>query len=294
MKKLWKEPLLHFLAAGAALFLLFEIAGNNEENIGSKVIEIDRDTLLTFIQFRTKAFEPSIAEARLAELSDEALERLIDDYVREEALYREALALGMDKNDYVIKRRMIQSIEFITNGFVAAATDVSDEDLRNHYEANRDDYYIEPHVTFTHVFFSAERHGREQTMAMAGQKLRQLNAESVAFSEATRHGDRFPYMTNYVERVPDFVASHFGAVMADAVFALQPDEKTWAGPFESGYGAHLVLLTRKTAGRYPDMEEILTTVRQDAERVALRDAQDRAIQAIVDTYDIRRSYKHAE
>ena len=76
---------------------------------------------------------------------------LVDDFVREEALHREALALGMDANDYVIKQRLIQSIQFITNGFVTAAVDVSDDDVADYYEANKDDYYVDPYVTFTHV-----------------------------------------------------------------------------------------------------------------------------------------------
>ncbi len=293
MKKLLREPLLHFLVAGAALFLLFEVAGNDEQAYDSKVIEVDRDALLTFIQFRTRAFEPSIAEARLAELSEEALARLIDDYVREEALYREALALGMDKNDYVIKRRMVQSVEFITNGFVAAATEVSDEDLRRQYDENREDYYIDPIATFTHVFYNAQRHGDEQARGMALAKLAELNRDGVNFNEAPRHGERFPYLLNYVERTPDYIASHFGAETAESIFALEPDENTWAGPFVSSYGVHLVLLTNKADGRYPDLDEVKDRVRQDVERVKLNEAQDRAVQAIVDTYDVRRSYNGA-
>ena len=82
-----------------------------------------------------------------AGLSGEELERLVDDYVREDALHREAIALGVDKNDYIIKRRMIQSIEFITDGFVTAAVEISDDDVEAYLEANRDDYYIEPYVT---------------------------------------------------------------------------------------------------------------------------------------------------
>jgi hypothetical protein len=91
------------------------------------------------VQFRSKAFNPEVAAARLDSLGDAELERLIDDYVREEALHREALALGMDQNDYVIKQRLIQSLQFITNGFVSAAVDVSDEEIAEYYEANRDD-----------------------------------------------------------------------------------------------------------------------------------------------------------
>ena len=107
MTTLIKEPLVHFLAVGLGLFVLFEFVGGDDAAYDSKVINVDRDALLTFVQYRLRAFEPRIAAERLDGMSDEELDRLIGDYVREEALHREALALGMDKNDYIIKRRMI-------------------------------------------------------------------------------------------------------------------------------------------------------------------------------------------
>ena len=162
MKKLLREPLVHFLAIGVGLFVLFDLVAPEDDNLDSKTIVVDRDALLRFVQFRSKAFNPEVASARLDSLSDEELSLLIDDYVREEALHREALALGMDQNDYVIKQRLIQSLQFITNCFVSAAVDVSDEEILDYYEATREDYYVDPYATFTHVYFSNDRHGRDQ------------------------------------------------------------------------------------------------------------------------------------
>ena len=291
MNKILKDPLVHFLALGLGLFVLFDLLASDDAAYDSRVINVDRDSLLTFVQYRSRAFEPQAAAARLDNLSDDELERLIADYVREEALHREAKALGVDKNDYIIKRRMIQSIEFITDGFVTAAVDVSDDDIAAHYKANREDYYINAYVTFTHVFFDGERHSRDEALALATAKLKELNEQQVAFSDAPRHGDRFPFFLNYVERDPLFVASHFGPEMAQAVLALEPAEATWHGPFESEYGMHLVLLTRKAEGRYPELAEIEARVRDDTEREAVAALKDQAIQAIVDTYEVRRSFE---
>jgi len=282
---------VHFLALGLGLFVLFDLIASDEAAYDSKVIDVDRDALLTFVQYRSRAFEPQAAAARLDGMSEEELERLVSDYVREEALHRQAKALGVDKNDYIIKRRMIQSIEFITDGFVTAAVDVSDVDIAAHYEANREDYYINPFVTFTHVFFDGERRGRDDTLALATAKLGELNSQQVPFSDAPRHGDRFPYFVNYVERDPQFVASHFGLPMAEEVFGLESSDTTWHGPFESEYGMHLVLLTRKVEGRFPELAEIEAVVRDDAQRDAIAALKDIAIQAIVDTYEVRRSYE---
>lgn len=291
MSKLLKEPLLHFMLVGMALFLLFEFTSDDDAGYDTRIIEVDRDALLTFMQFRSRAFEPSVAAARLDSLTPEELDRLIEDYVREEALHREALALGVDKNDYIIKRRMIQSIEFITNGFVTANVEVTDDDIAEYFENHRDDYYNVPFITFAHVYFGTGQRTEAEALALAEAKRDELNTANTPYSEATQHGERFPYFVNYVERAPNFVASHFGPQMADALFELEPSDSQWRGPFLSAYGAHVVLLTRNVPGRYPDLDEVLADVRQDAERIALEAAQEKAINAIVGTYEVRRNLK---
>jgi hypothetical protein len=286
MTRLLKEPLLHFLLVGLGLFLLYDFVAGDQAEYDSRVIDVNRDTLLTFVQFRTRAFDPAISAQRLDAMSADELQALIDDYVREEALYREALALGTDKNDYIIKRRLIQSIEFITSGFVTAAVDLSDKELRDYYEENRADYYVEPHVTFTHVFFNSDTRSIDEAIALAEAKLAELNGAGVQFSQAPRHGERFPYFVNYVERTPAFLTSHFGTRMTKQLLALEPDESTWQGPFQSPYGAHVVLLVNRQEGRFPEFSEVEQLVRRDAEQAAIDKLNDQAIQAIVDTYEV--------
>jgi hypothetical protein len=226
MKNIFTEPLLHFLLLGVGLFVLFEFIAGDEESYDENVIVVDKETLLTFVQFRARAFERGGAAEYLDQLEGEELERLIGDYVREEALYRQAVALGVDDNDYVIKRRMIQSIEFITNGFVTAAMDLSEEDIETFFEANKNDYFIAPYMTFTHVYFEKDKRGDDAALALAEAKLTELNAARVSFAEAPRHGDRFPYFLNYVERDPDFVASG-----SRATFYARAGSGTLAGAF---------------------------------------------------------------
>jgi hypothetical protein len=133
MIKIVKEPLLHFLALGLGLFVLFDLVASDDAAYDGKVISVDREALLTFVQYRSRAFEPRMAGERLDSMPDDEFDRIVGDYVCGEALHREALALGMDKNDYIIKRRMIQSIEFITEGFATAAVEISDENIEAHY-----------------------------------------------------------------------------------------------------------------------------------------------------------------
>ena len=285
---------MHFLAIGLGLFILYELIAEDDAGFDQRIIDVNPGTLLKFVQYRSQSFQPEIAAARFNSMSDEDLERLIADYVREEALHREALALGMDQNDYIIKRRLVQSIEFITAGFATAGTELSDADIAAYYGANQRNYAIAPFVTFTHVFFSTESHGRDIALQLAATKLAELNAGNVPFEDAPRHGDRFLYSLNYVEREPGFIASHFGPQMAEAIFSSEANEQEWQGPFESPYGHHLVLMPRKADARIPELEEVLDAVRYDAERDAVDAQKDLAIQAIVDTYEVRRTLESAQ
>ncbi len=285
--RLLKEPLVHFLAAGLALFVLYGLVNRDGgASDDPRTIVVDRDALLTFVQYRTKTFEPSVASARLDALSDDDLTQLIDDYVREEVLHREAVALGLDEDDYVIRRRLVQKVEFITEGFAEASTVIDEAELQRYFEQHIEEYYVEPYATFAHVFFETEDRPRAEARALAEAKLLELNGKNVHFSEAPRHGDRFLYHVNYVERTPEYVASHFGPDMAKALFALEPSESTWAGPFDSPYGVHLVMLTNRAAGRKPALDEIRTRVEDDAGRARVRKGTAEAISGIVDAYDV--------
>jgi hypothetical protein len=283
---LLRDPLLHFLAGGLALFVLFDLVGDGagERN---DVIVVDRAALLGFVQARTKVFEPSVAAARLDALTPEERRRLARDFVQEEALHREALALGLDVDDYVIRRRLVQKLEFIAQGFAEAEIALGEEDVVRYFEAHRADYRVAPWATFTHVFFDAEQRGSEAALEEARRALPLLQAEGVSFPGATAWGDRFLYHRNYVERTPDFVASHFGPAMAEAVFALAPDATLWRGPFISPYGAHLVLLTDLHEARDPALQEIRERVEGDARAALVRERQAEAVDAIVERYEIR-------
>ena len=289
MDRFLKQPLVHFLTAGLALFVLFGLV-NDGKTTDTKVITVDRDALMTFIQYRIKAFNPVIAEQRLRSLPDEELQHLIDDYVREEVLYREAIAIGLDEDDYVIRRRLVQKLEFITEGFAETSVDVDDAAVRRYFDANKDDYYVEPYVTFTHVFFDTENRSREQAHALAEKKLAELNRAGTPFSDAPKHGDRFLYHVNYVERTPDYVASHFGPAMAEALFALEPNDLVWRGPFDSPYGVHLVMMITNEPGREPALSEIEDRVREDARRAMIREKTEEAIAEIIGAYEVRVTY----
>ena len=286
MKTWLKQPLLHFAALGAAIFLLSQWIGADSAATDMRRIRIDDQALREFVQYRSRSYDAAAVAQILERLSPEGLEDVIDDLIREEALHREAKALNLDANDYVIRRRLVQKMEFIAEGS-AATVELREGDAERHYEQNLDDYTIEPAITFTHVYFDRQRRGAEAARALAVEKRDELNQLAAPLAAATRHGDRFLYHVNYVERTPEFVASHFGEAMAKQLFAEPADARRWRGPFESKHGFHVALVTSNNPGRRPEFAEVAEQARKDARRRLARERTEAAIQAIIDRYDVR-------
>lgn len=287
-----KQPLVHFIILGMALFVIHGFFSSNVEPIeNKKILRIDRQSILTFMQYRAKVFDKERFSKKLDAMSDNERKRLIDDLIREQVLYRHAKALKLERDDYVIKRRLIQKVEFIIKGFVGASINISDKKVKIYYEAHKQDYKVDPSVIFTHVFFNKDVHGKVQAQHLAKNMLGKLNVKKVGFSEAVKYGDRFVYHLNYVERVPEYISAHFGKPMSDAIFALPVKENKWQGPFESSHGYHLVKVINKQSGFTPLLSTIEQKVQQDARQDLVNAATESVIQEITNLYRIHVSYK---
>ena len=282
MKKLLRDPLLHFLVLGLGLYALYELSGEQSEN----EILIDRDALLTYLQYQSVAFDRAQFELFLDDMGPRETADLIGEAAREEVFYREALAMGLDRDDYIIRSRLVQKLRYLAEGFASATGNLSEEEVEAYFEANRDTYEFDPLVTFTHVFFNAERRGWDEARTLAQAKLRELNDGQVPFEQSAAHGDRFPYFVNYVARPPQLVASHLGAETTGALFQLPSDATQWRGPFESRFGTHLMLVTDRQPRRMPDFTEIRDRVEADALAVRVREQTEAAIDQIVAGYQV--------
>ncbi|MDE0005785.1 MAG: peptidylprolyl isomerase [Rhodospirillaceae bacterium] len=283
MKKLLRDPLLHFVVLGLGLFLLYQVS---DQQAGDDEILIDRDALLRHLQYQSVAFDRAQFELFLDDMSARETADLIVEAAREEILYREALALGLDRDDYIIRSRLVQKLRYLAEGFAGDADVLSEEDIAAYFDANRDNYVVDPFITFTHVFFNAERRGWDEARALAETKLQELNDGPVPFDESSAHGDRFPYFVNYIERPPQLIASHLGGEMSDALFQFPADDTLWRGPFESRFGTHLVLITDQQPRRMPDFDEVRDRVAAHAQAARDRDLTDAAIDEIVSRYTI--------
>ena len=283
MKRLLRDPLLHFVVLGLGLFLFYQLTDRPAD--GDEVL-IDRDALLRHLQYQSVAFDRAQFELFLDDMSARETADLIVQAAREEILHREALAMGLDRDDYIIRSRLVQKLRYLSEGCASDAAGLSEEEVEAYFEANRDNYELDPYITLTHVFFNAERRGWDEARALAEAKLQELNDGPVPFEESSAHGDRFPYFVNYIERPPQLVGSHFGGGMTEALFELPINATLWRGPFESRFGTHLVLVTNQQPERMPDFDEVRDRVAADAQAARDQALTDAAIDEIVARYTI--------
>lgn len=248
--RLLREPLLHFLLLGAGLFAVYHYvqpAGMAEPS--SKQIRISLDELSGLVQLFQSQWkrEPTVQE----------LEHLMENRVREEILYREALALGLDKDDSIVRRRLAQKMQFLTED-VAAAREPTTAELKAWYDKNRAMFAQPGRVSFRHLYFSPDQRG-ERARDDAMKALAMLAGQPEDTKLADSLADPFMFQDYYRERAPEFLGKEFGPQFALAVAKLPPGK--WMGPIESGFGWHLVFVDTLIPGRVPAFEEIEAEVK---------------------------------
>jgi hypothetical protein len=190
--------------------------------------------------------------------TQQELDGLVDDYIREEVLYREALAMGLDKDDTIVRRRMRQKLEFLTEDATAVVSP-TDQDLQTWLETHPDKFRGEPKWAFRQVYFSADRHAEGATAA-ASKALAKLNGSGKR-TDASGVGDAtlLPHELALSRR--DEIASAFGDEFARQISQFEPEH--WAGPVQSAYGWHLVYVSERTEGRSRPLSEVREAVRRE-------------------------------
>ena len=182
------------------------------------------------------------------------LKGLVDSYIKEEVYYREALALGLDQNDTILRRRLMQKMEFLSNDLADLST--PDETALNKYFLdNQEKYKLPERVSFTHIYFSLDKRG-SKAFEDAKSVLAGLNV-----LRAPEKGDSFMMQYDFVQESPFEVERLFGKGFAEELFTLVTN--TWLGPIESGYGLHLVRISEKIDSRMPELASVIDKVRTD-------------------------------
>ena len=250
MRRLLREPLVHFLLLGAVLFGLYSFAPPENPAIApSKEIRLSLDEIAQLTQlYQSQWRRPP---------TPQELGRMVENKVEQEILYREALAMGLDKDDEIVKRRMAQKMQFLAED-VAAAREPTTAELRSWFEKNSAKFAQPPRLSFRHLYFSPDRRGA-RARDDAEQALAKLAGQPVDATIATSLADPFMFQDYYRDRAPDYLAKEFGPPFALAVAKLAPG--SWQGPIESGFGWHLVFVDTVIPGRVPAFEEIESDVK---------------------------------
>jgi parvulin-like peptidyl-prolyl isomerase len=208
------------------------------------------------------------------------MESLINDYVREEVLYRQALASGFDKDDTIIRRRLVEKMEFLSQELASATP--SDKDLQEYFEQNRGTFQIPAQIAFRHIYFSTSNRG-SAAEDDASRALARFSSHGIPSAQLSSLGDPFMLQNEYPLQTQQQVKELFGEEFAGKLFQLEPG--AWAGPFRSGYGFHLVRVLQKLPSRVPELAEVRGQV--------LTDFKNRRLQAASESFyaQLRRKYQ---
>ncbi|UCD67817.1 MAG: peptidyl-prolyl cis-trans isomerase [Betaproteobacteria bacterium] len=245
-----REPLLHFLAIGLLLFWLFALVNDDQRERANRIEITDADIEQLVAIFRKQWQRPP---------KPQELQSLIDSRVREEVLYREALALGLDENDTIVRRRLAQKVEFLM-GDASGVTEPDDVTLQVYYDENAERYREPPRLSFSHIYFNTDRRG-EQAAKDTQALLERLRAASPRVTQAPDEGDPFMLPRIYVDKRTDEIARDFGSTFAEQISVLEP--KQWHGPVVSGYGLHLVYVGSREDARLLPLEQVRSRVAND-------------------------------
>ena len=213
--------------------------------------------------------------------------QIVEQFVREEALYRRALDYGFDQGDYVIRRRLVQKMDFMAEGLAMDHTEIADDALKGHYLANLDDYTESATISFAHVFYSFSKNGEVLAASKSSALQARLNADQVTLENASRYGDRFPYHVNYVEKTREQIRDHFGLEMARDLFALPVNRQHWQGNFKSDHGNHLVLKVDHTPARVLKLTEVEGQVRVDLRNQIKSRNQKKYVNEVLEDYQVK-------
>ncbi len=273
MKRLLKEPLLHFALLGAAFFAIDAQLGERTTWAGADTIVVSQGRIENLAALFSKTWQrpPTAAELR----------GLVDDFIIEEALYREGQVLGVDQDDTIIRRRVRQKMEFMVDDIIELV-EPTDDDLEQWLAEHPADHARPASYRFRQLYLSAERHGVNlQTDAL------QVLAQLLALEENADPrglGDPSLFEHAFADVSVQVVVSTFGEEFAEGLVALTVGE--WSGPVESTFGLHLVYVDARTEGRPPPLDEVRAEVERDWSFAQREEASKRFNEGILARYHV--------
>jgi len=271
LKSALKEPLVHFAVLSALIFgVYWGLAPTTSERSDRIVVTRAKIDQLASIFATTWQRQPLSVE----------LKGLIDDYVKEEVYYREGVALGLDRNDNSIRRRIRQKLEFLIDA-EADATTPGDAEVSAYLQAHRDKFALEPQLDFRQVYLNPQQHGEKVGREAAAllKKLRHL-----APNEGGKLGDATILPSELAATSLTQIGRIFGTEFAQALDKMPPRE--WSGPIKSAYGLHLVWIEERKEGRVPPLDEIRSAVQREWASDRRKDFERARYKQLLNRYEV--------
>ena len=251
LRKLIREPLFHFLLLGAVIFFIAGRSHSIGVASGEKIVVTQRHIESIVVGFSRTWMRPP---------TQEEMQGLVDDYVREEVLYREAKAMGLDQDDIIVRRRMRQKFEFLSEDLAARSGPPNEQELEAYLRQYADKYREEPRLTFEHIFFNREKHGKSAE-ADAKAVLARLTGKNGAAIDVEKLGDALLLPFRFEKVSAGETARLFGENFGKQLVSVQTGN--WAGPLESNYGLHLVRVDEHLPGAAPQLANVREAVLRD-------------------------------
>jgi hypothetical protein len=275
MKKFIKNPLVFYFVLGFVVFGLHSFL--NSEKQDKKEDPFTVDVTSADIGWIRSSWEARMKRQPV----QHELQGLIDRFIRDEILFREALAMDLDDRDLVIQRRLVQKLTFVFED-LAETMEPTDDELKNYLRKNQEKYRIPEMMSFTQVYFNPSK--RKNVMEEAKTVLARLKHAERAPEEAVSLGDAIMIDASFRQKSPDEVARVLGSEFADKLFSI--DEKGWQGPIVSTFGLHLVYISDHIASRMPEFENIRKNVQYDFMYDLKKEVIDDAYKALKSRYTI--------
>ena len=269
---LLREPLLQFLLLGAVLFALFGIFGKKDEAAAPAKIVISAQRIATLADGFTRTWRRPP--------TGQELQGLVDDYVRDEVLYREGRAAGLDRDDVIIRRRVRQKMEFLAEDM--AAVEASEEQLAGYLASHPERFRIQERLTFQHVFLSATRRG--DAIEKDAKQVATLLADANVVKNVDALGDPFLRGEEFRSLSRSEIASSFGENFAKHISAMQ--QGGWQGPIASDLGLHFVLINERTPGSLPPLDAVRQIVQKEWLNDRRLEAEQTLYRKLRDRYEI--------
>ena len=271
VKNLVREPLVHFLLLGALIFGAFKFISSETIEPGKILITQGRIESLEIAFSRTWRRPPTASE----------LEGLIRDYVREEVFAREAVSLGLDKDDTIIRRRLRQKLEFVSEDVVAHA-EPTDEQLRAYLKERPEVFRRDLRFTFSQVYLDPQRRGANLDRD-AEQMLSRLR-RSGSKADIAALGDSLMLENEFKALPTSEAVKQFGERFAAKLGEMPVGQ--WQGPIESGFGVHLVLMAERTDGSMPALEDLRVAVRREWINARRLEANEKFYRTLLQRYTV--------